>query len=327
MDENPRRMRYRQGAEEKRIEKNAGGDKVSAAKKPDDAPATEKKPGFFEMIFGKKTPPEAKPVPKSSASGEGSAKVDSQEVQTAKDKLKEAASQLAAKHLNEFKEKNQRYPSKEEMDKIAQQIYLQFEREMKIKANAQSDAEKTGAAPRGRERRGQKDYSQPDSAGKAGAQKPETRAEQRRRKRQAEHKGGEEKGKAGMNAEGAVPESADESAFSGAEAKDIDVKDLLGEGQGADIDKEISLEGLEGLDELKDMEGGLDEMHDELHITKEIETENNKCPSCGTKAEALVFCPKCGNAFCNHCAKKAEGQVDSIAYECPKCKSGFKLKK
>ena len=113
------------------------------------------------------------------------------------------------------------------------------------------------------------------------------------------------------------------------EAKNMSVQDLFGtdkkggEGQ-AD---ELSLQELEDIDELKDLGNELNEIHDDTRVTKEIETSKNKCPNCGTKTTELVFCPNCGAAFCNHCAKKVDVQKEFIGYACPKCANAFKLKK
>ena len=79
MDEQPRRLKYRQGFE--KMEK-------------------EKKPGFWERIFGKKSRPEVKPDPH----------VDNSiETQLARNKLKEAATQMAVEHLKDFKEKKPKF--------------------------------------------------------------------------------------------------------------------------------------------------------------------------------------------------------------------------
>src|SRR3989344_4642414 len=109
MEERPRRMRY--------------GQKFESVSK-------EKKPGFWERIFGKKSRPEVKPDPHV---------CNSIEAQLARNKLKEAATHMAMEHLKDFKEKNQRYPSREEMDNIAQQIYSQFERAAAIEQRGKEE--------------------------------------------------------------------------------------------------------------------------------------------------------------------------------------------
>src|SRR3989344_5880039 len=114
MEERPRRMRY--------------GQKFESVSK-------EKKPGFWEKLFGKKSRPEVKPNPH----------VDNSiEAQLARNKLKDAATHMAMEQFKDFKEKTQRYPSREEMDSIAQQIYSQFERSIAIEKAGREEPSKEG---------------------------------------------------------------------------------------------------------------------------------------------------------------------------------------
>src|SRR3989344_8818650 len=83
--------------------------------------SNEKKPGFWEKLFGKKSAPEVKPNPRID---------NAMDAQISRNKIKETATEMAIGHIKEFKEKNQRYPDRDEMDKIAQQIYTQFERDL-----------------------------------------------------------------------------------------------------------------------------------------------------------------------------------------------------
>ena len=312
MEDQPRRMRYRQNFE---------------------AASKEKKPGFLEKLFGKKPQPEVKPSPHID---------NSTEERLARNKLKEAATQMAMEHLKEFKEKNQRYPGKEEMDSIAQQIYSQFERSVAMEKAGREEPSKEGGfgipaqgksvAEERRARRGrgrgagkaeekktvQSAGNESVASGKAGSP-----AEMRRRKRL------ERKGKKEMDGGEETPVMGEQAVeMPKEEAKNLSVQDLFGtDKQAGESDDKLSLEGLEDIDELKDLDKELSEIHDDLHLTKEIETSKNKCPGCGTKTNELVFCPSCGNAFCNHCAKKVDVQKEFVGYTCPKCSNSFKLKK
>jgi predicted RNA-binding Zn-ribbon protein involved in translation (DUF1610 family) len=319
MAEQPRRMKYRQNFEN-----------VSK----------EKKPGFWEGIFGKKSKPEIKPNPQ----------IDNAiDAQISRNKIKERATKMAMDNIRNFKEKNQRYPSREEMDKIAQQIYTNFERDS---AHEQAEKEEQGkekqegfvvqkeeagksalderkARRESRKGRGKgKDEAgkvgNVDSGAVAAAGKTESPAELRRKKRLERKEAGNESAE-----EGTPAFEEHEVGLPQEDAKNMSVNDLFGEeGKGSGNESsELSLGGLDDIDELKDLDKELGEMHDDLHLTKDIETDKNKCPSCGTKTKELVFCPNCGNAFCNHCAKKVEVQKESVGYTCPKCGSDFKLKK
>ncbi len=88
------------------------------------------------------------------------------------------------------------------------------------------------------------------------------------------------------------------------------------------------------LSEFAEMEGEEDEedlrllgFGEEEAVPKEIETARNKCPTCGTPTENLVFCSSCGEGFCTHCAKKVEVLGDRVKYVCPHCGSETKVKR
>jgi len=332
MAEQARRLRYKQP-----FEKSLG--KTAASQQQDfEKVAGEKKPGFWEKLFGKKSRPEVKPNPEID---------NSIESQISRNKVKEKATEMAIEKIKDFKEKNQRYPERQDMDKIAQQIYTQFERNIAMENQEKEEQGKekqegfvVAKAPektksRAEERRARRGGGKGagEEAPKSGkfeegassiAGKKESPAELRRKKRL------ERKGRESDSVEGEEVSAMQEHEVElpKEEAKNLSVKDLFGGGEvNEDEEKEISLGGLEDIDELKDLDKELSEIHDDLHLTKEIETDKNKCPSCGTKTKELVFCPNCGNAFCNHCAKKVEVQSDSVGYTCPKCSSSFKLKK
>ena len=53
-----------------------------------------------------------------------------------------------------------------------------------------------------------------------------------------------------------------------------------------------------------------------LEFGEAKESAVQKCPSCKREAEKIIYCPKCGNAYCKSCAKSATPLGE---YTCPKC--------
>lgn len=118
---------------------------------------------------------------------------------------------------------------------------------------------------------------------------------------------------------------------------------LEGEDGGQNSGKSETLEELEelsknrenvkklaGIDELSSLEeellqGGEGDEFD--LVDKELESGSVSCPKCGNPAEGLVYCPDCGDAFCDHCAKKIEALTDAVKYTCGKCGAEFRKKK
>jgi len=57
----------------------------------------------------------------------------------------------------------------------------------------------------------------------------------------------------------------------------------------------------------------------------EEESGKGKCINCGKPFNELVFCSKCGNAFCDNCAKIKQKEGTKTKYVCPHC--GYVTKK
>ncbi|MFA5764033.1 MAG: zinc ribbon domain-containing protein [archaeon] len=97
-------------------------------------------------------------------------------------------------------------------------------------------------------------------------------------------------------------------------APNTDIKDLFsdtslsGTGKkGDDFDLGLDLES----DEI----GNINENIDDLDNLKSSPSNEKKCSNCGKPNEKTIFCPKCGTAFCENCAKSHDAQ----GYICPKC--------
>jgi len=82
------------------------------------------------------------------------------------------------------------------------------------------------------------------------------------------------------------------------------------------IPKAVSLEdeSIENIPELGEEDMGLKSL--------EQEEKAKKCPSCG-KGTELIYCPECGTAYCEKCAKKVEEVAGKKKYYCPKCGKPF----
>jgi hypothetical protein len=111
-------------------------------------------------------------------------------------------------------------------------------------------------------------------------------------------------------------------------AVELSVSDILGQGSAQQkkksMEDEFSLGGLEeGIDKgaLSGLPAG-----EEMPELKELGTEKNACPSCGKQAPNILFCPGCGNAFCENCAKSKTAEKDFLRVVCPKCQKEFKTK-
>jgi DNA-directed RNA polymerase subunit RPC12/RpoP len=54
------------------------------------------------------------------------------------------------------------------------------------------------------------------------------------------------------------------------------------------------------------------------------EGQQNKCPKCGTVEAMVIFCPECGTAFCENCAKRVQAMGKTKTFVCPSCKAKIK---
>ncbi len=89
----------------------------------------------------------------------------------------------------------------------------------------------------------------------------------------------------------------------------------------AAIDELTALEGELLGDDAKGGDGEFD------LVEKELDAGGTACPGCGSKAGEIIYCPNCGDAFCDHCAKKVEPLSDSVKYTCGKCRAEFRKRK
>lgn len=235
--------------------------------------------------------------------------------------LKEKSTDLAIKEVDKFKQENSRWPDPKELEAMSENVYEQLKREME---KPQSAEQKTPDAKKAPEK-----FSEINSE-KGNA--PASFLERRREKREFERQEAVKRKKSLGGKEQKVPEElknekAGTKNNKNAPAKTSSTKDLFG-GELKDemlLDKDLGdFKKLVAIDELSSLEENLDEKSDIDLIDKDTETENNSCPNCNNKTKGIIYCPGCGNAFCDHCAKKIEPMGDSIKYTCTHCSFEFK---
>lgn len=252
------------------------------------------------------------------------------------EEVRAKSSELSLKEVDSFREKHDRYPDRKELDVISQNVFDQLKRELE-KADAEAEEIYLGEEEKG---------------GKKGKTVLELRKEKRKEIQEAEEKNkrSDKKGSRGKQEENATGkmdtgEAGQTEGAAEEEETAFDMKALASEEEVPQIPKGDGKSPLEELEELEKMErddnvkklASIDELsklEKELSsagdfdlVEKEVETTHNNCPRCSNKAVDIVYCPNCGDAFCDHCAKKVEVQEDAVKYTCPKCNAEFRKRK
>jgi len=215
-----------------------------------------------------------------------------------KEVSKEITMQLALEEVEKFKVTHKRLPKKAEYDKIAESIYSQLrDKEQRKKAAERFDRKSPGAKKTSKERRshGRK------KTGGSQTLKESAFAEL----------------KSAAMGETAIPDSKHGIA-------DLSVADIFGTEKETgkkprkNMEDEFSLSGLEGTAGKEDefSLGGLSDL--------EQGKGEGKCPNCKAPTEDIVFCPECGTAFCDKCAKNLEVLGKTKIYTCPSCDKKIK---
>jgi len=213
-------------------------------------------------------------------------------VEELKEELKQNSSEMAEKEIRRFKQRFNRLPKESEGEEIAESIYEQAKKQAAIEG---IEGEEHGRFRHARQ-------AQEEKASKE-ARKPRTQEP------------------SGFEVRGKPSETSIAELFK-------DEKLLSEESTGKKKQKEIGIEDFNiNSEELKQSLDALPEGEDSESFFKEVESEKNSCPNCGTKTEHLVFCPECGAAFCTHCAKQAKAIEDKVSFVCPKCGKEFKARK
>lgn len=228
--------------------------------------------------------------------------------------VKEKSAQIAVKQVDSFVQQNRRYPNKDEMNRIADNVFDQLKTQIAKEQEEKKGFEEgidLGPAPPNesladrrkdrRARRGEKEEDEQTIA--------------------ASTQGTAQNDQTGQDPPERLPGEDDKIE----DEKDEDIEDS-GDLEGQLDEDTKNIEKLAEVEELSSLESGLGE-DDYDNVDKEMDTGINNCPRCKSKVQELIFCPKCGEAFCNHCAKGIESQKDSVKYICPKCSAEFKKRK
>ncbi|MCR4368656.1 MAG: hypothetical protein NUV67_01990 [archaeon] len=237
--------------------------------------------------------------------------------------IRERGEEIAIEHVDKFREQNNRYPASKELDEISDNVFNQLKKELQKSERAKQEISQSMEFI--------KNEGKPPQE-KTGAEKsPKEKMRQRRQKRQRQEKKAAKKGN--EKAKEDAIESGDSEELETKESYDADagnVGELLGEDDSQEAAlqaKGTELRELVGMDEVSQLESGLDDEGDFDVLEKEVDSGNSACPNCNNKAKEIIYCPKCGTAFCDHCAKKVEVQDAFLKYSCPKCGEEFKKKR
>jgi len=220
----------------------------------------------------------------------------------------EITMQLALDEVQRFKDKHNRLPKKDEYDSIAESIYSQLrDNEERQKALERLERKRPKAYSAKRERHGRE---RPE-----GEQGEDERKEAAFEELQRAAKGLSEKEIKGMSVDDlfgagtgkAKKKGEDEFGLTGGGREESEEEEF-----GRDNGDKKQDEDEFGLGELSDLGEG------------QQETDKQKCPKCGNETDDIIFCPECGTAFCEKCAKAPEVQGNVKTFTCPNCRQKIK---
>jgi len=259
------------------------------------------------------------------------------------EEVKSKGRDIALKEVDSFKERNERYPSSKELDEISESVFRQLKNEMKegkvLSENIYSGLLQPEEAPeeepkgksflekrrdRRRGRHGEKTEKETQLTQEEKPAELKTRRGQKLSKENLKESGIapkplEEKEEIALPKELTEQDSENEIEEMPSLSEDEDIKE---------IETESEIRELAAVDELSDLESDLGTDDDIDLIEKEVaDPKANVCPNCNNSSSNLVYCPSCGQAFCDHCAKGVEVGTETIKYTCPKCSYAFKKKK
>jgi len=256
---------------------------------------------------------------------------------------------IALKEVDSFKERNERYPSSKELDEISESVFRQLKNEMKegnvLSENISSGLLQPEEIP--------EEASEEESKGQSFLEKRRDRRRGRRgekaeketsltpQQKPAELKSrrGKKLSKESLKGIGSAAKPLEENAKEEIampkeltkQDSETEIEEMPSISDDEDI-KEIRTESeireLAAVDELSELESDLETSDDIDLIEKDVaDPKANVCPNCNNSSSSLVYCPSCGQAFCDHCAKSVEVGTEAIKYTCPKCSYAFKKKK
>ncbi len=196
---------------------------------------------------------------------------------------KQITMQLALGEVQRFKERHKRLPKKKEYDKIAESIYKQLKDEDKRKKLLE------------RHEKGRKPKERKGRPGKGRGKQSKLKEDAFAQLKNA--------------AQGLESKSAGAKSAVAKELEGMSVEDLFGEGKTAKkkaaSSEDFSLDDMSSLDSAPEEDSKAD--------------ERGGCPNCGNQTEDVIFCPECGTAFCEKCAKRVEKIGTAKKVVCPNC--------
>ncbi len=203
---------------------------------------------------------------------------------------KNVESSLAENEIEKFKRENKRLPSKQESEKIAENLYVQ------LKDNPIDYGEQTAGLSRRELRRHGRNRGQEQMLGTA--------------------------------MPGEVPQEQVQKGAEVQKQKVADIKSIIEDEprkkkiEADEFDLGLSSEDSDGLslsEDANDTESIDDLGNMDLNLGEEI------CPNCHKNTEKIIYCSKCGAAYCQSCAKKTSGNEAKNEIICPKCGTKTKI--
>jgi hypothetical protein len=228
---------------------------------------------------------------------------------------------LALDQIERFKKENKRLPTKQESDQIAETLYTQLKNsddeevseEMKNPLRHEYIEGENEASGQGESRRSRRmarikgkellENTQKLSVQEQRAKQREIEKQERLLAQQKKHP----QQTAQVSQEYAPIQPSSEIA---------DVKSLLEEDLGLEEKGKNKKKGEDEFDLGMD-----DEVNEEATVNNDSDNiddlalDEEECPNCKKDTSKIIYCPKCGTAYCSNCGKKDV----TNQYICPKC--------
>lgn len=221
------------------------------------------------------------------------------------EEVKDKSTSIALKEVDSFRAKHERYPAPAELEKISENVFTQLKKEMKRKKAEEKSSQEI-------------EFGEEETPKEKGSSLLEKRKARRGRRTKREEKIEEEEETEKEIIEGQKP--------IGEKFGDVKMPEMM-EDPSEIPSQEESIKQLVGIDELSNLEESLDTSDDFDLVEKETQTPLNVCTRCNNKTKEMIYCPNCGQAFCDHCAKAVEVLEETAKYTCPNCSHEFKKRK
>jgi len=226
------------------------------------------------------------------------------------------STELAIKEVDKFKDTHARYPKKDELDEISESVFIQLKNEIKQDREEQKEVSSQIDLGTPEEELENLETDLDDNMKKMSF------LEKRKAKGHHGHKKTEQEEKR------EIPKKEKQKIEMPKINDSGEMPDLLEKNDDlSQLESSEEVKKLSSVDELGSLENKLEDVDNFDLIEQETESTENNCPNCNNKTKDFIYCPNCGEAFCDHCAKKVEVKIDSLNYTCPKCSNEFKKRK